>query len=106
MMSVFFQLTSEFICVPRCFRKTMVAFKDTRNYIGSDQSPTSSLRESSSACSLVECSEVLTTGYARRVEEVGEWRGTAQMKSRESVPLEGCPDYRYIESKAKLHSKR
>jgi hypothetical protein len=36
-----------------------------------------------------ECSEVLTMGYARRVKEVGEWRGTARIKSRESVPLEG-----------------
>ena len=41
----------------------------------SSRSPTSSLRDSSSACSSVECSEVLTMGYARRVKEVGEWRG-------------------------------
>ena len=63
----------------------MVTSKDIRNYNGSDQSPTSSFRDGSSACSLIECSEVLTMGYARRVEEVGEWRGTAQMKSQESV---------------------
>jgi hypothetical protein len=48
----------------------VVASTDTINYIGSDRSPTSSLRERSSACSSVECSEVLTMGYARRVEEV------------------------------------
>ena len=46
----------------------MVTSKDIRNYNGSDQSPTSSFRDGSSACSLIECSEVLTMGYARRVE--------------------------------------
>jgi len=92
--------------VPHCSRKMMIALKDTRNYIGSGQSPTSSLRERSSVCSSVECSEVHTMGYARRVEEVGEWRGTAQMKSRQSVPLEGCLGYPYIESGARLHAKR
>jgi len=30
--------------VSRCFRKTMVALKDIRNYTGSDRSSTSSLR--------------------------------------------------------------
>jgi hypothetical protein len=69
----------------------MVASKDIRNYIGSGQSPTSSLRDSLSACFSVECSEVLTMGYARREKEVGEWRGTARMKSQESVPLKGSP---------------
>jgi hypothetical protein len=54
----------------RCSMKTVVASKDTRNYTGLDRSPTSSLRERSSACPSVECSEVLTMGYARRVEEV------------------------------------
>jgi hypothetical protein len=67
----------------------MVAPKDTRSYTCSGRSPTTSLRDSSSACSSVECSEVLTMGYARRVKEVGEWRGTAGIKSREFVPLEG-----------------
>jgi hypothetical protein len=67
----------------------MVASKDTRNYTGSGWSPTSSLRERLSACSTIECSKVLTIGCVRRVEELVEWRGTAQMKSRESVPLEG-----------------
>ena len=84
----------------------MVASKDTRNYTGLGRSPTSSLRERSSACSLIECSEVLTMGYARRVEEVGEWRGTARMKSQESVSLEGCPGCPYIESGVRLHSER
>ena len=75
----------------------MVASKDTRNYTGLGQSPMSTLRDGSSACSSVKCSEVLTMGYARRVEEVGVWSGTARMKSQEFVPLEGCPSCPYIE---------
>ena len=71
-LSVFCQPMSEFIRMSRCSRKTMVASKDTRNYTGSDQSPTSSLRESSSVCSSVECSEVLTMGCVRRGKDVGE----------------------------------
>jgi hypothetical protein len=74
----------------------MVASKDTRNYTGSGRSPTPSFRDSSSACSLVECSEVLKMGYARRVREVGEPRGAIRMKSRESIHLEGCPGCPYI----------
>ena len=88
-MSAFCQPVSKFIRVSRCSRKTMVASKDTKNYTGLGRSPMSSLRDSSSACSSVECSEVLTMGYARREKEVREWRGTARMKSRESIPLEG-----------------
>jgi hypothetical protein len=84
----------------------MVASKDTRNYIGLGRSPTSSLRDGLSECSSVECSEVLIMGYARRVEEVGEWRGTTRMKSQESVPLEGCHGCPYIESEARLHTER
>jgi hypothetical protein len=80
-MSVFCHPMSEFIRMSCCSRKMMVASKDTRSYIGLGQSPTSSLRDRSSACSSVECSEVLTMGYARRVKEVGEWGETAQMKS-------------------------
>ena len=83
----------------------MVASKGTRNYTGSGWSPMSSLRDGSSACSSVECYEVLTMGYAKRVEEVGEWRGTARMKSRESIPLEGCPSFSYIESGARSRTK-
>ena len=83
----------------------MVASKDTRNYTGSGQSPTSSLRERSSACSSVECSEVLAMGYAKRVKVAGEWRGTAQMESPKSVPMEGNPDYPYIESGARPRTK-
>ena len=105
-LSVFCQPASEFIRVSRCSRNMMIASKDTRNYVGSCRSPMSSLRESLSACSSVECSKVLTMGYARRVEEVGEWRGTAQMKSQESVSLEGCPGCPYIESRVRLHSER
>jgi hypothetical protein len=71
MLSVFCHPTSEFIRVSHC----------SRNYTGSGQSPTLSLKDCSSACSLVECSEVLTMGYARRVREVGEWRGVVRMKS-------------------------
>jgi hypothetical protein len=74
--------TSEFIQMSCCSRKMMVASKYTRNYTSSDQSPTSNLRERSNACFSVECSKVLTMGYAckksgrgRRVER------TAQMKS-------------------------
>ena len=89
-VSVFCHPTSEFIRMSHYSRKTMVASKDIRNYTGSGWSPTSSLRDGSSACSLVECSKVLTMGYARRVKEVGEWRGTSRMKSQESIPLEGC----------------
>ena len=66
------------------------------------RSPTSCLRERSSVYSSVECSEVLTMGYARRVKEVGEWRGTARMKSRESVPLNGSPGRPYIESEGQV----
>ena len=83
----------------------MVASKDTRNYTGLGQCPTSSLRDRLSVCSLGECSEVLTMGYARRLKEVIEWRGTARMESRESVPLEGCPGCPYIESRAMPHTK-
>ena len=83
----------------------MVASKDTRNYTGSGQSPMSNHRERSSACSSVECSEVLIMGYARRVKEVGEWRGTARMESQESVPIEGCPSCPYVESGARPHTK-
>jgi hypothetical protein len=50
----------------------MVASKDSRNYTSSGRSPTSSLKKRSSACSSVECSEVLTIGYVRRVNKVGE----------------------------------
>jgi hypothetical protein len=103
---VFCHPMSEFIHVSRCSRKTMVTSKGTRNYIGSRQSPTSTLRDSLSSCSSVECSEVLIMGYARKEKEVGEWRGTARMKSRESVSLEGCLGYPYIESRARLHTKR
>jgi hypothetical protein len=87
LVSVFSQPASEFIPMSRCSRKTMVAFKDTRNYTGSSRSATSSLRDGSSACFSVNCSKVLTMGYARRVKEVGEWRGTDRIKSRESAPL-------------------
>jgi hypothetical protein len=52
----------------------MVASKDTKNYTGSGQSLTSSLRDSLSAFSLVKCSEVLKMWYARREREAGEWR--------------------------------
>ena len=90
-MSVFCHPTSELIRMSRCSRKTMVTSKDTRNYTGLGRSPTSNFRDGSSACSLIECSEVLTMGYARRNKEVGEWIGTARMKSREPVPLEGYP---------------
>ena len=72
-MSVFCHPTSEFIFMLHCSRKTMVASKDTMNYTGSGQSPMTSLRDSSSACSLVQCSEILTMGHARRLKEVGEW---------------------------------
>jgi hypothetical protein len=65
----------------------------------------SSLRERSSACSSVECSEVLIMEYARRVKEVGEWRVTVRMESRESIPLEGCPDCPYIDSEVRPHTK-
>ena len=92
-LSVFCHSTSEFVHMPRCSRKTMITSKDTRNYTSSGRSPMSSLRDSSSACSSVECFKVLTMGYARRVKEVGEWRGTSLMESRESVPLEGCLGY-------------
>ena len=71
-LSVFCHLMSEFIRVSRCSSKTMAASKDIRNYIGLGRSPMSSLRDSSSACSSVECSEVLTMGYARRKKEIGE----------------------------------
>ena len=84
----------------------MVVSKDTRNYTDPGRSHTSSVRDSSSACSSVKCSEVLTMGYARREKEVREWRGTARMKSRESVPLEGSPDCPYIQSGARLYSER
>jgi hypothetical protein len=50
----------------------------------------SSLRDRSSAYFSVECSEVFTMRYARRVEKVGEWRETARMKSRESLPWKGA----------------
>jgi hypothetical protein len=96
---------SEFMRMSCCSRKTMVTSKDTRNYTGLSWSPTSSLRERSSACSSFECSEVLTLEYARRVEEVGEWRGTTRMKSWESVPLEGCPSYPYMEFGARPCTK-
>ena len=66
----------------------------------------SSLRDKSSAYFSVECSKVLTIGYARREKEVEEWSGTARMKSRESIPLEGCPGYPYIESRARIHTER
>ena len=75
----------------------MVALKDTKSYTGSGRSPTSSLRDDSSSCSSVECSEVLTMGCVRRGREVGEWGGTARMKSRESIPLEERPGRPYIE---------
>jgi hypothetical protein len=61
-LSMFCRPTSEFIRVSRCFRKMMVALKGMRSYTGSGQSPMSSLRDNSSSCSSVECSEVLTTG--------------------------------------------
>jgi hypothetical protein len=61
------------LCMLHCSWKMMVASKDIRNYTSSGQSPTSSPRYSLSACSSIECSEVLTMGYARRVKEVGEW---------------------------------
>ena len=105
-LSVFCHSTSEFICMSRYSRKTMVACKDTRNYSGSGRSPTSSLRDSSNAYSSVEWSEVITMGYARREIEVGEWRGTARIKSRESVSLEGYSGRPYIESGARSHTER
>ena len=80
-MSVFCQPISEFICMSRCFWETMVAFKDTRNYSGSDRSPMFTLKERSSVCFSAECSQVLTMGYARRMIEVGQWRWTSQMNS-------------------------
>jgi hypothetical protein len=61
-MLVFCQPTSEFIRVSRCSRKTMVASKDTRNYTSLGRSPTSSLRDGLSKCSLIECFKVLTMG--------------------------------------------
>jgi hypothetical protein len=61
-VSVFCRPTSEFIRVSRCFRKTMLAHKDTKSYTSSGRSPTSSLRDDSSLCSSVECCEVLTMG--------------------------------------------
>ena len=84
----------------------MITSKDTRNYTGSDRSPTSSLRDSSNVYFSVEWSEVLTVGYARREIEVGEWRGTARIKSRESVSLEGYSGRPYIESGARSHTER
>jgi hypothetical protein len=57
---------SEFIRMSHCSRKTMIASKYIRNYIGLGRSPTFSLRESSSACSSVQCFEVLTIGCVRR----------------------------------------
>jgi hypothetical protein len=67
--------TSEFIQMSCCSRKMIVASKDTRNYTSLGQSPAYSLKERSNACFSVECSEVLTMGYAckksgggRRVE--------------------------------------
>jgi len=75
-MSVFCHPMSEFICMSCYSRKMMVASKDTRSYTSLGWSPTSSLKDCSSACSSVECSEVVTMGYARGVKEVGEWRGT------------------------------
>jgi hypothetical protein len=83
----------------------MVASKHAIN-TSSVRSSTSSLRDNSSACFSVECSKVLTMGYARREREIGEWRGTAPKKSRESVPLEGCLGCPYIESEARLHIER
>ena len=71
-LSVFCHPMSEFIRMSCCSRKTMVASKDTRNYTGSGRSPTSSLRDSLSACSSVECSEVLTMGCVSYEKEVGE----------------------------------
>jgi hypothetical protein len=62
MLSVFCPPTIEFIRVSRCSKKTMVASKDTRNYIASGRSPISTLRGGSGSCSSVECSEVLTMG--------------------------------------------
>ena len=96
-MSVFCHPTSEFICVSCCSSKTMVASKDTRNYTGSDRSPMSTLRKDRVRVPRLNAA-VLTMGYVRRVEEVGEWRGTVRMKSRESIPLEGCPSCPDIES--------
>jgi hypothetical protein len=74
-LSVFCHLMSEFIRVSCCSRKKMVASKNTRNYTDFSQSPTSSLKDSLSVCYLVKCSEVLTTGYARREKEVGDVDG-------------------------------
>jgi hypothetical protein len=51
---VFRKPMSEFIHMSRCSRKTMVALKDTRNYVGSGRSPTSSLGDGLSSCSLVQ----------------------------------------------------
>ena len=70
-VSVFCGPTSEFIRVSRCSRKTMVALKDTKSYTGSGRSPTSSLRDDSSSCSSVECSEVLIMGCVSYGKEVG-----------------------------------
>jgi hypothetical protein len=63
---------SEFKRISRCSKKAMVASKDTRNYTGLGQSPTSSLRDRSSACFSVECSKVLKMRYERSVKEVEE----------------------------------
>jgi hypothetical protein len=73
LVSVSCHPTSEFIRVSRCSIKTMVASKDTRNYIGSGWSPMSSLRDSSSACSSVECSEVLIYNGVWKKRDRG-WR--------------------------------
>jgi len=72
-VSVFYQPMSEFICMLCYSRKTMVASKHTRNYTRSGRSTMSSLRESSSVYSSVECSDVLAMGCVRRGKEVGEW---------------------------------
>ena len=70
-LSVFCQPTSEFIRVSCCSRKTMVASKDTRNYTGSGQSPTSSLREDRVCVPRLNALK-FTMGCARRGKEVGE----------------------------------
>jgi hypothetical protein len=45
-------------------------------------------------------------GYARRVKEVGDWRGTARIRYRESILLQGCSGCPYIDSETRLHTKR
>ena len=71
--------------------KTVVAYKRHKELYWFRPKPYVQSQRRSSACSSVECSEVLTMGYARRVKEVGEWRGTARMKDSRFRCLGGVP---------------